>query len=72
LDWVLRQVLWVESALVRPLQGPDLLEHLTAGRALTWGAVGGAFLIKIVIYGGICAAITTFLFNRREVALPSE
>lgn len=72
LDWVLRQVLWVESAVVQPLQGPNVLEYLTAGRALEWSAVGGAFLIKIVIYSGICGAVTTFLFNRREVALPLE
>ncbi len=72
LDWVLRQVLWVEGALVQPLQGPNVLEYLTAGRALEWSAVAGAFLIKVVIYSGMCAAVTTFLFNRREIALPME
>ena len=67
LDWLLRGLLWVESAIVQPLQGPNLLEYLSAGRLLEWSAVAGAFLIKIIIYSGLCAAVTTFFFNRREV-----
>jgi len=72
LDQVLRFVLWLESAVVQPLQGPSVLEYLAGGKLISWGWVGWELVIKVALYAGVLAALTTFFFNRREIALPTQ
>ena len=72
LDQVLRFVLWLESAVVQPLQGPSVLEYLAGGKLISWGWVGWELVIKVALYAGMLAALTTFFFNRREIALPTQ
>lgn len=72
--WVARGVeaiigvmLWVQKAVVEPLRGPAVLEALATGRLVEGGAVVWTVLVYWVVYGGVCAVVTTFWFNRREV-----
>lgn len=60
------------SAVVRPLQGPDPLAHVSTGQLFLWGWLGKIALVQIVIYCGCLALFSTWVLNRREVALPSS
>ena len=71
-DWAMRLVLRVESAIVQPLLGPSPLDALASGRLVDWGWVGWELLIKVVIYSGGLALVASWLFNRREIGLPAE
>ena len=57
---------------VRPLTGFDPLGLLAQGRVVPWAAVGRAFLFFVVTGGGAVFAVGALLFNRRELALPTE
>ncbi|NQU10703.1 hypothetical protein HQ590_07935 [bacterium] len=68
LNWVLQ----AEAALVRPLASPvDPVELLATGGLVSWETVGWAWLTQVLLYGGILLLAGTWLFNRREIALPS-
>ena len=62
------------------LHGPDeyvvphrsVLEYLAGGKLISWGWVGWELVIKVALYAGVLAALTTFFFNRREIALPTQ
>lgn len=68
---VLGAMLWVQKIVVQPLRGPSVLEALATGRALGLETVVWTVVVYGVVYGGVCAVLTTFLFNRREVAMAS-
>ena len=59
------------NLLVAPLKSANPLDALGIGELVPWSWVGAMFLIKVVIYGGAIALIGQWLFNRRELGLPS-
>jgi hypothetical protein len=61
----------VLSFVVSPLQTASPLEALGIGHLIPWSLVGNIFAIKVVIYCGLFGVIGSWLFNRRELGLPS-
>ena len=59
------------NAVVGPLQGFDPLELLTTGQLVTWSMLGSVFVVQGVVYGGALMAISAWVLNKRELALPS-
>lgn len=70
-DVFLGAIFKVMEFLVAPLESPAALEALGAGQMVLWQWVGSMFLVKIVVYGMGMALIGSWLFNRRELGLPS-
>ncbi len=59
------------NAVVGPLQGFDPLELLTTGQLVTWSMLGSVFVVQGIVYGGALMAISAWVLNKRELALPS-
>lgn len=58
--------------LSAPLQTPNPLNALGLGHLVPWGDVLQTMLIKVVVYAGCLCLVGGWLFNRREIALPSS
>lgn len=59
------------NAVMAPLQTPSALEPLGIGQLVPWGLVAVTLAVKVLLYGGALALLGSWLFNRRELALPS-
>ena len=59
------------NAVVGPLQGFDPLELLTTGQLVTWSMLGSVFVVQGVVCWGALMAISAWVLNKRELALPS-
>lgn len=70
-DWAVRGILRGLATVLRPLQTVNPLEQLAAGQLVGWESVGRVLVIDVVLYGGVLAVVGVWLFNRREIALPS-
>jgi hypothetical protein len=70
-DYFFRVVFQSFSAVAGPLQGPDPLELLTSGRFMTGAWLGSIFLVQIVVYSGVLLALSAWVLNKRELALPA-
>lgn len=57
--------------LISPLETPNPLNSLGLGQLVSWADVGMALGIKMVLYGGVLCIAGGWLFNRREIGLPS-
>ncbi|MBN1269227.1 MAG: ABC transporter permease [Kiritimatiellae bacterium] len=57
------------SALVRPLQGPNPLELLSAGQIVSWALVGFAFLARVAVYTTVLALFSSWVLGRRELGV---
>jgi hypothetical protein len=57
--------------ILSPLKVQNPLELLGIGELVSWSAVGSVFIIKIVVYSGVLGIVGNWLFNRRELGLPS-
>jgi hypothetical protein len=44
------------------------IDSLSTGRSITWGQLGLAFTLIVILLGGILGLIGVFIFNRRELA----
>lgn len=56
---------------VKPLLDPSPLESLATGHLVAWTWVGSAFAIKVVLYSGGLGLLAAWLFERKEIGLPS-
>ncbi len=57
--------------MVSPLQTVDTLNLLTAGELISWSVVAGSFVVRILIYSGLMALLSSWVLSRREMALPA-
>lgn len=57
--------------VANPLRGPDPLDLLASGELITGAMLGRVILIQGVLYTGLLALVSSWILNRREVALPS-
>ena len=57
--------------LTKPFQTANPLEPLAVGELVSWWWVGGVWWWQAVVAGGILAAVGTWIFNRRELGLPT-
>ncbi len=71
LDWFIKIFFQAMDFVVSPLQTRNPLEALGTGEMVPWNLVGYVFIVKVVVYGGLVAVIGGWLFNRRELGLPS-
>lgn len=58
------------NAVIAPLDFSSPWDEVATARIVTWGRVFKTWLVGVVLYGGLLAFFGTFIFNRREVALP--
>ncbi len=72
LDLVLRPIFQLTNFLVAPLRGADPLHLLVQGLEVGWPTIGSEFLIRVVLYSGAAGLLATWVFNRRELALPNQ
>ena len=70
LDVVLGVTFKVMEFVVSPLEAPAALEALGAGQMVLWKWVRQMFGVKI-LYSLVMAVVGSWLFNRRELGLPS-
>lgn len=70
-NMALRGVFKSLNAVLQPLRSEDPLTALASGQLVSWAWVGHDFLIKVLLYGGLLAAAGAWIFNRRELALPT-
>ena len=59
------------SAVAGPLQNLSPLDLLSKGQLITLPMLGHDFVFKCVIYGGVLALFSSWVLNRRELALPT-
>ena len=57
--------------LTKPFQTASPLEPLAVGELVSWWWVGGIWWWQALVAGGILATVGTWIFNRRELGLPS-
>ena len=57
--------------MTKPFQTASPLEPLAVGELVSWWWVGDIWWWQTVVAGGILAAVGTWIFNRRELGLPS-
>ena len=57
--------------MTKPFQTASPLEPLAVGELVSWWWVGGVWWWQVLVAGGILAAVGTWIFNRRELGLPS-
>ncbi|MEI8063322.1 MAG: ABC transporter permease subunit [Verrucomicrobiota bacterium] len=57
--------------MTKPFQTASPLEPLAVGELVSWWWVGGVWWCQVLVAGGILAAVGTWIFNRRELGLPS-
>jgi hypothetical protein len=70
-DHVLRGLFRVLDLVIAPLQTGRPMDQAATGVMVEPMSVVGGFVVQIILYGGLLALISTFVFNRRELALPS-
>ncbi len=58
--------------LLAPLAGPDALDAAATGLLVDGATLVRVLLVQVVAYGGALALFGTYVFNRRELALPSS
>ncbi len=54
--------------LVETVQGYSPVDALSTGRSITWGQLGQAGLVIVLLFGGFFAVIGMIIFTRRELA----
>jgi len=57
--------------LTKPFQTASPLEPLAVGELVSWWWVGGVWWWQALVAGGILALVGTWIFNRRELGLPT-
>ena len=57
--------------MVSPLEMANPLESIGVGELVPWTWVGTDCLIQVVLYCGLFGTLGSWLFNRREIGLPS-
>jgi hypothetical protein len=70
-DALLRAFFQALHVLLAPLAGPDAIEAAATGLLVDTSALLRAFVVYVLVYGGLLALFSTYVFNRRELALPS-
>ena len=60
------------DTIVDPLRGTNALELCATGRYVSWTLLGNIFFYRIIIYCGIIAILSAWIFKRRELALPQR
>ena len=71
LDVVLHYGYVVLYLLTKPFQTASPLEPLAVGELVSWGWVLGVWWWQAIVAVGILAAFGSWVFNRRELGLPS-
>jgi len=69
LDYFVAGVFNVLNLFVQPLAEFRPLEAVAEGRLVSWGLLGQAALVLILLYAGILALLSAWLFGRREIGL---
>ena len=57
--------------MTKPFQTASPLEPLAVGELVSWWWVGGVWWWQVLVAGGLLAAVGTWIFNRRELGLPT-
>lgn len=70
-DVALRQFFRLLHALLAPLGGPPVLDAVATGLVVDTATVLRAWLVEVVLYGGVLGLLGTGVLNRRELALPT-
>ena len=70
-DHLLRLLFRFIDLLMAPLQTGSPMDQAAIGLIVEPFGVARAFLIQVVLYSGLLAFLSTFVFNRRELALPT-
>ncbi len=71
LDALIGLIFRILNFAVSPLQTASPLEAIGIGHLVPWPLVGSVFMVKVVIYCGLFGLVGSWLFNRREIGLPS-
>lgn len=71
-DHLMRLFFRLLGVMIAPLNSGQPIDQAATGIIVEPFAVAGALLIQVVFYGGLLAALSTLVFNRRELALPSS
>lgn len=71
-DASLRLFFQALSFVLLPLAGPDAIDAAATGVLVDAAALLRAALVQVVLYGGVLALFGAFVFNRRELALPTS
>lgn len=58
--------------VTQPLDFDSPWGDVATAKLVSWARVAKSVLVNIVLYGGLIAAFGTYVFNRREVALPQS
>jgi ABC-type transport system involved in multi-copper enzyme maturation permease subunit len=66
-----RAVFRMLDLVVSPLHGTDPIGLLSGGQAILPAMLLRELLVKLVLYGGLMAVLSSAVLNRREIALPS-
>lgn len=68
----LRMMYKAMNAVIRPLDFSSPWDEIATARIVPWARVAKSFLVGGLLYGGLLAWFGTYVFNRREVALPQS
>lgn len=68
----LRGLYGAMAILTRPMDFDAPWSDIATGRLVNWQRVGKSGAVNVVLYGGLVALLGIYVFNRREVALPSS
>lgn len=60
------------EVVTKPLQFDSPWNEVATARYIPWPRVAKAALVNALAYGGLLALLGTYVFNRREVALPQN
>ena len=71
-DAVLRALFQFLNLLLSPLQNGVPVDQAALGLVVEPAGVARAFLVQVLLYSGLLAVLSTAVFNRRELALPSS
>jgi hypothetical protein len=71
LSAALRFLFSIAHKIVTPLRGPDPLDLVVEGIWLSPMWILRVFVTKAIIYSGLLALFSFWIFNRRELALPT-
>ena len=70
-DHAVRLIYVAMNVVVTPFQSADPLELLSVGQLVSWLWVLSTLILKVAVGAGILALVSTWLFNRREIGLPT-
>lgn len=70
-DHFFRGLFKVMNAAVSPLRGEDPLALLATGQLITGARLARAALVQALLYTALLAALSGWILNRREIALPA-